>query len=365
LNEVNGVLHIIAESGLVILGFIIAWRPEFFVHQWKTEFPNLNQFMYASSLAIISFVGLESISQAAQETRRPATIIPRTTITLIFSVFIFAMAFSTLGLGLLPWQEFALHEGDPVAKLASVIPFVGLIAGPFAAILGMTILFISANSGVMSASRLSYSMSQFDMITDWFNKVHPKYRTPVRTIVVFSCIAILQVILSFLTPRAMDTLGNLYAFGATLGYLLVFVSLIKLRFSDPYTPRPYKIPLNIKIKKRIELPLFGIVGMLGVGSILFMVVLTHSVGRIAGPAWVLVCFMYYAFYRRSRKLPVLGSIKRDWEEDQKKVLESAEEYDLLEQYKIALKERDEEIEKLKNGKPLFGKEGSGEIQGRD
>src|SRR3954468_17387817 len=100
---------------------------------------SFHDFAYGSSLAIISFVGLESISQAAQETRRPATIIPRTSITLIFTVFIFAMAFSTLSLGVLRWEVLAQGKSDPVALLAHNIPFIGVIAGPFAAFLGLTI----------------------------------------------------------------------------------------------------------------------------------------------------------------------------------------------------------------------------------
>ena len=47
--------------------------------------------MLGISLAIISFVGLESISQAAQETQRPASIIPRTSIALILTILIFAL----------------------------------------------------------------------------------------------------------------------------------------------------------------------------------------------------------------------------------------------------------------------------------
>jgi APA family basic amino acid/polyamine antiporter len=156
-NEIIGAIDIVTESSIIILGFLFAWKPELFVLQWTTQFPTMKEFMYGSSLAIISFVGLESISQAAQETRRPATIIPRTSITLIFTVFIFALAFSTMGLGILPWQEFP--QGDPVAKLAHAIPLIGVIAGPFAAILGATILLISSNTGVMGASRLTYSMS--------------------------------------------------------------------------------------------------------------------------------------------------------------------------------------------------------------
>lgn len=111
-NELIGLVDITLESVVVISGFILAWNPDLLVQQWVQEFPTLPQFMYGSSLAIISFVGLESISQAAQETRRPATVIPRTSIALIFTVFIFALAFSTLALGILPWQELKAHEGD-------------------------------------------------------------------------------------------------------------------------------------------------------------------------------------------------------------------------------------------------------------
>jgi basic amino acid/polyamine antiporter, APA family len=345
-NEILGGIDIATESSIVIFGFVFAWKPELLASQWHetmTHF-SFHNFAYGSSLAIISFVGLESISQAAQETRRPATIIPRTSITLIFTVFIFALAFSTLGLGVLPWQAFKENINDPVALLAHHIPFIGFVAGPFAAFLGLTILAISANSGIMSASRLTFSMAQLELVTAWLDNVHPKYRTPTRTIVFFSLIGALQVLLSAFTPEILDTLGNMYAFGATLGYILVFISLIKLRFSDPYTPRPYRVPINLpwtrKDGVKVSVPILGIIGMLGVSTIFFEVVYTHAIGRIAGPSWVILCLVYYAFYRRSKKLPILGSIPRDWEEQQKEVLKSAEEFDLLEQYKNALAARD-------------------------
>lgn len=347
LNEVVGVFIILTEAALVIGGFVLAWKPDLLVHQWQNEFPSLHNFMYGSSLAILSFIGLESISQAAQETRRPASIVPRTSIALIFSVFIFATSFSTLGLGVLNWQVFAQRQGDPMAALAQAIPYIGTIAGPFIAFMGALILLISSNTGVMGASRLTYSMSEFQLISRWFHAVHPRYRTPVRTIVVFSLIGVIQTVLSFLTPNAMDTLGNMYAFGATLGYTLVFVALIKLRFSDPYTPRPYKMPLNLKLKwngREVDLPVLGILGMLGVSLILFEVILTHTIGRIAGPIWVLLCFIYYAWYRKRDGLPVLGSPQRDWEKEQIRVLESAEEYELLEKYKLALAGKEKEGE---------------------
>jgi len=353
LNEIIGVIVIVSEVGIVLFGFVAAWRPEIFVFQWTHEFPTTRNFMYGTSLAIISFVGLESISQAAQETRRPATIVPRTSIALILSVFLFATAFATLGLGVPipaegnlvhPWQLLGKHQDNPVAVLAGAIPFIGYVAGPLTAVLGALILLISANSGVMSVSRLTYSMSRFHFIDVWFNSVHPKYHTPVRTIAIFSGIAALQVVLASLTgPKALDTLGNMYAFGASTGYLLVFIALMRLRFTDPYSPRPYKVPLNVRLRfgrQTCEFPILGVLGALGVSAILVMVVWTHEIGRIAGPAWILACFCYYAWYRRKQNLPIFRSVKHDWEAQQQQVLADAEEFDLLERYRGALAARD-------------------------
>jgi APA family basic amino acid/polyamine antiporter len=71
LNEVIGVLIILVETLIIAMGLVFAWRPELLLTQWRETFANfhLRQFLYGASLAIISFVGLESISQAAQEPR--------------------------------------------------------------------------------------------------------------------------------------------------------------------------------------------------------------------------------------------------------------------------------------------------------
>ncbi len=360
-NEILGAIDIISESSIIIFGLLFAWKPDLLASQWEWQLQHWDwhQFMYGSSLAIISFVGLESISQAAQETRRPATIVPRTSIALIFTVFIFAMSFSTLSLGILPWKAFVGHEGDPVAMLVHQIPYIGIVAGPFAALLGATILLISANSGVMSASRLTFSMSQFHFISPWFDVVHPKYHTPRRTIIMFSGIGILQTFFAFLFGQdaAMEILGNMYAFGATLGYSLVFVALIRLRFIDPYTPRPYRMPLNVKVQsggRTIDVPILGFIGTAGVLFVLTEVVITHQIGRIAGPTWVFLCFLYYLWYRRKVKLPVFRTVKRDWETEQKAVLLSAEEFELLEHYRLALAQRDKLMKKAgpeRGGRP--------------
>jgi APA family basic amino acid/polyamine antiporter len=353
-NNMLGIVAIAGQAIIVIAGFALVWDPGLVVSNF-THFPaTLGDFALGSSLAIISFVGLESISQVAQETRRPATIIPRTSIGLILSVLLFALAFSFLAAGMLPLGKaagngFFGHSGDPVALIAGRIPVIGVVAAPLTALIGGVIVFISANSGVVSASRLTYSMSQFKLLPLWFNKVNKRW-TPSRTIIVFSGVAIVQTLVAFFTPggsatdnAAIELLTDLYAFGATTGYLIVFVSLITLRFNDPYTPRPYQMPLNVSIRYRgrtVAFPVLGVIGMVGVAITLFEVVLTHPLGRIAGPAWIVICVTLYLVYRRRLGLPPLGNVPRDWETAQKRVLREAEEFESLEEYEAVLGERD-------------------------
>jgi len=102
------------------------------------------------------------------------------------------------------------------------------------------------------------------------------------------------------------------------------------------------MPLNLPWRhkgKTVAVPILGFIGVLGVSSIFFTVIWTHAIGRIAGPLWVLLWLGLFIWYRRYRKLPVLKSLPRDWEQEQIAVLTSAEEFDLLEQYKQALLER--------------------------
>ena len=352
-NEIIGTIAIVAQTVIVLAGFMLVWDPGLVAHQMVFNRPSLGEFAFGSSLAIIAFVGLETISQVAQETRRPATIIPRTSIGLVISVLLFAMAFSMLAIGMVDTHtgkplNFLGREGDPVALIAENIPAIGVVAAPLAAAIGFLIVFISANSGVVSSSRLSYSMSQFDLLPTWFSKVNRRFRTPARAVIAFGLVALFQTVLAFFTPgppgktAAINVLADLYAFGATTGYLLVFISLFVLRFKDPYTPRPYKMPLNIQMTyqgRQVWFPVLGVLGFIGVLFFLIMVVLTHDYARVVGPIWVLAAVGLFAWYRRKRGLPIFKTLPRDWETATKRVLLEAEEFKSLEEYEAALGER--------------------------
>jgi APA family basic amino acid/polyamine antiporter len=333
--------------------------------------------MLGTSLAIISFVGLESISQAAQETQRPASIIPRTSVALILTILIFALAYSNLALGLQPWHpitDAAGHtmqfwqifpnnsdnQGKAVALLAAQVPYYGAFAALYVPVLGAVLLLISSNSGVFGSSRIAYAMSSSSLLPTIFQRVHAKFRTPMISIVFFSSIAVLELLFAaapalyphvaslygrfFHGENGLEFLADLYAFGAATSYSFVFLGLIGLRLTDPLSPRKFKIPLNLPLNfrgERVEFPLIAVIGFIGIVSILIFTLFTHPLGRIFGPSWLVVGLILYLFYRKHRGLPLLRSQRRDWRTAQTEILRRAGELELMDDYLANLKASDE------------------------
>jgi APA family basic amino acid/polyamine antiporter len=81
-----------------------------------------------------------------------------------------------------------------------------------------------------------------------------------------------------------------------------------------------------------------VLGLLGIASVLVMVVITHPIGRIAGPLWIGLGILGYAIYRRRCGNPVWGSLKRDWPAEQIAVYEESGETGLVEEYQRALRQ---------------------------
>lgn len=375
-NGVVSALDVISETCILCFGFLFAFRPQLLIHTMQMHWPSPYELMLGTSLAIISFVGLESISQAAQETQRPASIIPRTSVSLILTILIFALAYSNLALGFQPWHpitDAAGHhlqfwqifpnnpdnQGKAVALLAAQVPYYGAFAALYVPVLGAILLLISSNSGVFGSSRIAYAMSTSNLLPSIFQRVHRKFRTPMISIVFFSVIAVVELLFAaapalfpavsslytrfFHGENGLDFLADLYAFGAATSYSFVFLGLIGLRLTDPLSPRKFKIPLNVPMRfrgERVEFPVVAVIGFIGIFSILMFTLFTHPLGRIFGPSWLLLGLLFYLVYRRYRRLPVLGSQPRNWRTAQTEILRRAGELELMDEYVANVKASD-------------------------
>jgi amino acid transporter len=92
---------------------------------------------------------------------------------------------------------------------------------------------------LLSVSRVPQVMSEDSLLPARINKLHSRFQTPYVSIIICSVIVSLMILWTFADLLIIDV--TVYGAGLSLEY----ISLIKLRQSEPDTPRPFKIPLNI------------------------------------------------------------------------------------------------------------------------
>jgi APA family basic amino acid/polyamine antiporter len=71
--------------------------------------------------------------------------------------------------------------------------------------------------------------------------------------------------------------------------------------------------------------------------------ITHEIGRIAGPAWLIFGLIGYLFYRRRKGLPMLGSRAYDWTTQQIAILRDAGELELMDELLVNIRGRSGKI----------------------
>ena len=318
LNEILVSFDLFVEAIILVFGFVLAFSLARFLGQLGTvgsptfhaniaySFPSLGiqdqNFIYGITLAMTSFIGIESIAQAAEETRRPDKWIPRANKLSIVSVVVFAVGLSAVSMGLMGWQELAASRNDPISAIAGHIPVLGPYLAPIVALTGFAICYVSTNTGVIGVSRIVFSMGRFDLLPRWFYKVHHRFRTPYRTIIVFGTIGIALAAIGELTFVA-----DLYNFGALLSYIVVNICLIVLRNKESSAYRAWKVPGTITLRfgdRHYYVPIISVVGAISCAILWGLILTFHEGGRILGTVWVLVGIIGFVALRRMKKMPI-------------------------------------------------------------
>lgn len=258
-------------------------------------------FIYGVTLAMASYIGIESISQAAEETKEPSRVIPAASKWCIVAVIVGATLFSFLAVSLLPWQEVARRSQDPLASVAQALPGVGPYFSVWVAFMGCMISSISANAGVVGVSRVSFAMARARLLPSRLSAVSIRFRTPYLTIALFSAVSsLLLLAYSYLGGVELISLvASLYNFGALVAYMYVNLAALSLRRKDP-SNAGWRMPLNISWRgaKISVIPLFGFAS-----SLLTWIALvgTHELGRLIGALWFLVGLALFAALAASRR----------------------------------------------------------------
>mgnify|MGYP001766022995 FL=1 len=232
------------------------------------------------------YLGIEGTTQAAEEVRSPARALPFGTLAGIMTLLIAATLTWYICSGVLPWEYLGDGVNGAVAPLFSTAQLAGSTGLVW--LLGFGTLFAtlaSANGCINDASRAWFAMGRDKYLPGWFGAVHPRYRTPYRSII-------------FLVPIAL-----IFALGAPLDQVITFSILSGLL---EYTFMPLNIILFRKkwpmgsIKRGYEHPFHPLpaIALLAIcATTFFAVFLGYGTQLVAMIGFYIVVSLWFHFWR--------------------------------------------------------------------
>jgi basic amino acid/polyamine antiporter, APA family len=306
LNIALAILDLCTQVALVVVGAALVLHPATLVDQVHLGIaPSFSQLIFAVSISMLAYTGIETVSNMAEEARDPGEQVPKAVNLVLIAVLGLYAGISVIALSALPVTQNAAghystalgttYADDPVLGIVSALGLHGAVARGahyYVGALAATILVIATNAGMIGISRLSWSLAEHRQLPGAFAKLHPGYQTPWFTILFFSAMAVL-----LLLPGDTEFLGNLYSFGAMLSFTIAHLSIIALRRRRPDADRPYRAPWNVRWRGS-EIPLTAVIGAIGTGAAFVSVIVLHPEARIIGTAWLGAGLGGYLLYRR-------------------------------------------------------------------
>jgi len=297
---------------LVVIGFALVFSPEILVENvhWGVA-PTWSNLAVSIPVAMLAYTGVETVSNLAEEARDPVRTVPNAYKLVAGAVFAIYFTLPLVALSALPVEEIdgelttllALppeeggYANDPILGVVKNLGLSGILldaAEIYVGVLAATILFIATNAGVIGASRITYSMASYRQLPEALRRLHPRFKTPWLSLVLFAGIAPILVIL----PGDVNFVGTLYALGATLSFTVAHASIVRIRMLDrDESEIPYRARPNLRIGG-VAWPLFAILGGIATAISFLVLVVQNPATRWAGLGWMVVGLVGYAVYRR-------------------------------------------------------------------
>jgi APA family basic amino acid/polyamine antiporter len=179
--------------------------------------------------------------------------------------------------GMVHWQQINIEA--PVARAfldrglntASHIITLGALAGLTSVMLVM----------LLGQTRVLYSMANDGLLPKkFFAAVHPKFRTPWKNTIL---VGLLAAIVGSVTP--IDDIGRMVNIGTLLAFVIVSISVMVLRYTNPDQPRPFRTPW---------VPLVPILGVISNGYMMAKLGVWNWIRLIAWLAIGLVVYFTYS-----------------------------------------------------------------------
>ena len=294
-HNVGGLVHMITFAILILLPLfaisqVIAgeYRP------FALQFPTFSAYNInvGSKLALGALTGFEYIAILAGETRAPARNIGR---SVVISTPIIALMFilgTSSVLAFVPRDNIDLI--GPIPQVLSIgfrsLGWVGTIGS--IAILGITVRTIALMSIYFAGNTRLPMVAGWDrLLPAWFSRLHPKYKTPINSILFVGLVTLVLGLLSLTGVRAQEAfqlIDNAGGIFYALTYLVLFaIPLFGMKALGVRAPLWLKIACASGFVVTLIYIRFAVVPITEVGSPLsfaLKIVVTVLLANAAGVA---------------------------------------------------------------------------------
>ena len=267
--------------------------------------PTWSSVIFAATIATVAFTSLESASGLAGEVDVRRRGLKRLVASAGLTVVVLYTGMALVALSALPVVNGRTELGTtylerPLVGVVEQFDPAWLAEGLryVVAVLAFLTLVAAAQSAMMGLSRLAYSLATNRQIPSLLGRLHPSRATP------YVVITIAAVLAGALTlTKDIEFLAGLYAFGALLAFTIAHLSIIVSRYKEPDRPRPYRMPLNIRVGGG-SLPIPAVLGALSSAVAWVTVLLYHAGARYVGIGWMAFGLVLYVVYRTSEEKPL-------------------------------------------------------------
>jgi len=311
---------------VIVLGFAVLFSPSALTKGTHLGVaPSWHSIVFALPLAMLAFTGLETVSNLAAEAREPGRNLPRSLFAGIGLAVLVSVAIGAIGISAYPAHPDPRGPGGYATDFGTSwlrAPLVGIAAAfdghlphglvdvirVFVGLTGVVILVGAISTSISGAGRLAYSLGQHDMLPHRFGVLNRRTLIPPAAIVASVAIASALLLIAHAAGAEVRFLASLYSFGILFAFTAAQVAVVWLRVTEPALRRPFRSPLNIRIRGA-ELPLPALVGAPLTFLIWIAALATHPAARIAGPVWLALGLCVFTAVRWSAGQPLTKRVE--------------------------------------------------------
>ncbi len=248
--------------------------------------------------SVLAMSGEETLAQVNREIAHPKLKnLKKAAVVIGIYALLFTALTSFFAVMIIPDSVRPAYFGNLISGIAMHLwgpPWARLIFHAFVVLVGVLILSGAQNTSIVGANGVLNRVAEDGVLTDAFQKPHPRFGTSYRII---NLVVGMQLLTIVLTGGNVFTLAGLYAFGVVWSFAMMALAVLVLRYTEP-SKREWKVPLNIPLGRGRELPL----GVILIALVLFITAVvnffTKYQATIGGVTFSLVFFALFTYSER-------------------------------------------------------------------